>query len=136
MVISMGQDVKPIEHRTLRLSPCPQKPNCVSSLETEKNRYVEPLRYAGSTKEAMSKIGNILKSMKNVRIVSSDDRYIHAEFTTPIFKFVDDVEFLADEGSQAIILKSASRVGTYDFGANRKRINRIRVLFEEQISSD
>ena len=132
MVISMGQDAKSIENRTHRLSPCPRNPNCVSSVETEKIRYVEPLHYIGSTTEAMTILGNLLESMKNVRIVTSDDQYIHAEFTTPIFKFVDDVEFLVDERSQTIQLKSASRVGSYDFGANRKRIDNIRALFEEQ----
>ncbi len=135
MVMSMGQDVKStIENQTRMLSPCPRTPNCVSSVETEKSRYVEPLHYVGSTTEAMTRLGNLLESMKNVRIVSSDDHYIHAEFTSPILKFVDDVEFLADEKSQAIQLKSASRVGSYDFGANRNRINHIRALFEEQSS--
>jgi uncharacterized protein (DUF1499 family) len=41
-------------------------------------------------------------------------------------RFVDDVEFLLDEGKSVIHVRSASRVGHSDLGVNRKRIEAIR----------
>lgn len=71
----------------------------------------------------------MLDSLKSARVVTSDEQYIRAEFVSPMFKFVDDVEFLIDESTQTVHLKSASRMGSYDFGANRKRMNLIRDLY-------
>ncbi|MFK7778444.1 MAG: DUF1499 domain-containing protein, partial [Gimesia sp.] len=52
-----------------------------------------------------------------------------AEFRSLCFRFVDDVEFLIDSGQNMIQVRSASRVGHSDFGANRKRIESIRRLY-------
>jgi len=129
----MGQVAEARQTHADVLSPCPQKPNCVSSVNTEKSRFVAPLQYSGSAKAAQARLLKVLDSLKGAHVVTSDEHYIHAEFMSPIFKFVDDVEFLIDENTQTIQLKSASRVGSYDFGANRKRITKIRDLFEEGI---
>jgi uncharacterized protein (DUF1499 family) len=46
----------------------------------------------------------------------------HAEFTSALFRFVDDVEFLLDDSTRTIHLRSASRIGNSDLGVNRKRV--------------
>ena len=61
------------------------------------------------------------------RVVEVTDRYLHAEFTTPVFRFVDDVEFLL--AADAIHVRSASRLGWSDFGVNRRRVERLRRAF-------
>jgi uncharacterized protein (DUF1499 family) len=43
-----------------------------------------------------------------------------------LFRFVDDVEFLADDAAKVIHVRSASRLGRSDLGVNRKRIELIR----------
>ena len=111
------------------LSPCSKKSNCVSSLDTERRRFVEPLPFSGSAKAAKTGLLKVLASMKGAQVIKTDEHYIHAEFVSPVFKFVDDVEFLIDEVSHTIQLKSSSRVVFYDFGANRKRIKLIREHF-------
>jgi uncharacterized protein (DUF1499 family) len=58
--------------------------------------------------------------------------YIHAEFVSAIFRFVDDVEFLFDDHQKVIQVKSASRVGYYDLGVNRRRIEKIRKQFDQE----
>jgi uncharacterized protein (DUF1499 family) len=73
-------------------------------------------------KEAQERLLNLLKATKRVRIVKSNEGYVHAEFTSRIFRFVDDVEFVLDSESSVLHMRSASRVGYYDFGANRRRI--------------
>jgi apolipoprotein D and lipocalin family protein len=108
------------------LAPCPQSPNCVSSLAEDKRHYIEPLQYEGQNSEARGEILSIIDSMRGARVTKSEERYIHAEFVSFIFKFIDDVEFYFDPTSKLIQVKSASRIGHYDWGVNRRRIEAIR----------
>jgi uncharacterized protein (DUF1499 family) len=59
-------------------------------------------------------------------VVKSEPDYLYAQFTTPVMKFVDDVEFWFDPATQAIQVRSASRLGSKDFGTNRSRVEAIR----------
>jgi len=59
--------------------------------------------------------------------------YIHAEFRSSIFRFIDDVEFSFPTDKNIIHVKSASRKGYYDFGANRRRAERLRVTFDKWV---
>jgi uncharacterized protein (DUF1499 family) len=72
---------------------------------------------------------SVINSMDRSRIVTDKENYIHAEFTSAFFRFVDDVEFYFDEKDKTIQLKSASRVGYSDFGVNRQRIDTIQSRF-------
>ena len=63
--------------------------------------------------------------MPRSRIVTSDQRYLHAEFRSLWLGFVDDVEFLADETQDLLHFRSASRVGYSDLGVNRTRLEEI-----------
>ncbi len=113
-----------------RLAPCPDSPNCVSSLSEDPDHRIEPLRYASSAEVARDLLLRVLHSLPRVRIVMNEPNYVHAEFVSAVFRFVDDVEFKFIEQDKTIQVRSASRVGHYDFGANRRRIEEIRKLFE------
>lgn len=115
------------------LAPCPGSPNCVSSRTDAADRRVEPLRYDGDAARARVRLLEVLSGMERVRIVRSDDDYIHAEFRSAVFGFVDDVEFHFNPPG-AIQVRSASRTGYYDFGMNRARVETIRARFD--MSSD
>ena len=115
------------------LSPCPNSPNCVSSLASDAKHSVAPLQYTGGLNEARELLRLILRSMERMRIVVDEPTYIHAEFTSALVRFVDDVEFLFAEREEVIHVRSASRVGYYDFGANHKRIERIRNLLSGRL---
>lgn len=112
-----------------KLSPCPDSPNCVSSQSSDPSHFVEPLSYVDSRTEAKSRLLKMIESMPRTQIVSNTDNYIHAEFTSLIFRFVDDVEFLFDGENNLIHVRSASRVGFSDLGMNRKRIEAFRQRF-------
>ena len=71
-----------------------------------------------------------VSGMKRARIVAAEERYIHAEFTSALFRFVDDVEFLLDSETKTIHVRSASRVGYSDLGVNRRRVEEIRSRFD------
>ena len=75
----------------------------------------------------------IIQSLPGSKIIQNNDRYIHAEFRSKIFSFVDDVEFLLDNEEQVIHVRSASRVGYGDLGVNRDRVELIREEFMKHV---
>jgi uncharacterized protein (DUF1499 family) len=113
-----------------RLVLCPDSPNCVSSQSGDPRHAIAPLRYEGSAEKARALLIKVVLGMKGSRVVSSAELYHHAEFTSAFFRFVDDVEFLFDDGNKLIHVRSAARVGYYDFGVNRRRIEEIRARFD------
>lgn len=58
--------------------------------------------------------------------MKSEPDYLYAQYTTPLMKYVDDVEFWFDPVKGAVQVRSASRIGQSDLGANRKRIEAVR----------
>jgi uncharacterized protein (DUF1499 family) len=114
-----------------RLRPCPDRPNCVSSQSTDPRHAIRPLSYPGTPADASERLLKLLRSMPRVRVVTATPDYIHAEFTSRVFRFVDDVEFVFDGADKNIQIRSASRLGYSDFGVNRKRVETIREAFEK-----
>lgn len=109
-----------------KLAACPESPNCVSSHMTDETHRIDPLPYAGSGADALARLSAIVRSLPRTTIVTEKPDYLHAECTSRIFRFVDDVEFLADDRAKVIHVRSASRLGSSDLGVNRKRIELIR----------
>ena len=107
------------------LAPCPDSPNCVSTKSTDPDHAMPPLPYEGTREESCKRLILVLRDMKRCTIVVSDPGYIHAEFRSAIFGFVDDVDFIFDDKAHLIQFRSASRTGYYDFGVNRKRMEEI-----------
>ena len=122
MLILVSCAMAKTEYINKRFASCPDKPNCVSSLaEKSSDRYIEPI---DSHDLILEKIVQYIEDHKSWNLVSKDDNYIHATETSSLFKFVDDVEFKVEEGK--LHFRSASRKGYYDFGVNRKRIEKIK----------
>ncbi len=92
---------------------------------------MEPIPFTGSSDEAMQRIKTLVAEMPRTKIVTVADNYLHVEFRSAFFRFVDDVEFLVDSETQIIHFRSASRVGDSDFGVNRDRMEQIRKAFSE-----
>ena len=89
------------------LQPCPAKPNCVSSLEQGKDSYIEPLSYAGDAGEAQRRLLEVIRHHPRTAILREEQDFIHATFTSLIFRFVDDVEFVFDDQRKTIHVRSA-----------------------------
>lgn len=114
-----------------QLAPCPDSPNCVSSQSTDKKHQIEPISFQGTPAETFAALKSAIQSMKRAKIVEEKDDYLHAEFRSAVFGFVDDVEFLLEEETNVIHVRSASRTGYSDFGVNRKRVESIRSKLSE-----
>ena len=76
-------------------------------------------------KEVIQEVGGEVRA--------EEEEYLSATFRSPLFRFFDDVECRIDEVNHTIHLRSASRIGHSDFGANRKRAALISKLFHEKV---
>lgn len=111
------------------LAPCPASPNCVSSQATDAKHHVDPIPYRGDPVAAIRRLQAVIEAMPRTHIVSASDTALRAEFTSRLFRFVDDVDCIVDPPAGAIQIRSASRVGYSDLGANRSRVESIRTAF-------
>ncbi|MCK5747936.1 MAG: DUF1499 domain-containing protein [Oricola sp.] len=107
-----------------KLAPCPSSPNCVSSEEGTDDAH----RVAALSGIAWDRLPDLIQA-EGGRIVERKDDYLAAEFSTKLMGFVDDVEFRKAEDTTHV--RSASRVGRSDFGANRKRVEALRAALGE-----
>lgn len=113
-----------------QLAPCPDTPNCVSSFSTKETQMMDPIKFwSGNGDDTLAVIKQtVLENFEDVKTTSESEDYIHFEFTSSFFRFVDDVEFLLDEESELVHFRSASRVGRSDLGVNRSRMKKITEL--------
>jgi len=118
-----------MQEKSSMLPACPDRPNCVSSLADQASRRVEPFPLKGAVSESLECLAEIIRSMPRTEIISTTGTMLKAEFKTRL-GFVDDVLFMADEDGGVIHVRSASRVGSWDLGVNRKRVERIRQRYE------
>ena len=120
-----------------RLKPPSPKANSVSSqaqLHPQHPRQAQaqiaPLRYAGDGAAALARLQALVEATPGARVVKREADYLYATYTTPVLRFVDDVEFWLDPADRVIHVRSASRLGESDLGANRARIEALRAKFE------
>ncbi|MEO2019002.1 MAG: DUF1499 domain-containing protein [Fuerstiella sp.] len=113
-----------------RLVDLPSTPNCVSTYATDKLHSIQPLMFDSDPVEALSKISELVHSMPRTTLVETKSDYLHIEFRSRFFRFVDDVEFCMDAQAKQIHFRSAARTGHSDLGVNRARMERIRKLFQ------
>jgi uncharacterized protein (DUF1499 family) len=113
------------------LAPCPKSPNCVSSRSEDEEHRVKPFAFANLPEIAWSRLKEVVQAQPRAEIVQENGSYLHAEFRSRWFRFVDDVEFYLDTDQKVIHLRSASRIGYSDLGANRKRVEALRAAFAD-----
>lgn len=87
---------------------------------------IAPLALNGDGPATLAKIKAIVQATSGAAVVKSEPDYLYAQYTTPLMKYVDDVEFWFDPVKGAVQVRSASRIGQSDLGANRKRIEAVR----------
>jgi len=111
-----------------RLAPCKPTPNCVSSQADpgDATHYIAPIATRNDLAGTFAKLKRVVGATERVNIVRDERDYLYAEFRSRVFGFVDDVEFWVDPRAGVIQVRSASRLGSSDLGANRARIERIR----------
>ena len=111
-----------------KLQACPETPNCASSYEG-----LLPYTYSGDTGAARSALVDVLQDWPRTTIVREDTDYLHVEFRSRVFNFIDDGEFYFPEEGSVIHYRSAARTGHSDLGANEQRMAAIGEALTESL---
>jgi len=114
-----------------RLRPCPKSPNCVSSESDSASSRAEPLTFEGPPEKAWGDLKETIRELGG-KIQEEHDGYLWTTFTTRLFRFVDDVEFRMVSSDGIIHMRSGSRVGYSDLGVNRRRVEKLRAIFNQK----
>lgn len=114
-----------------QLAPCPDRPNCVSTEAEDGSQRMEPIPFDGSTEFVTARLSQVVGQMRGGEVTRREPGYLHAEFTSTVFRFVDDVDLVVDDDAGVIRFRSASRTGHWDLGANRRRMKQLRRRFLE-----
>lgn len=120
------------EMKMERFAPPSEKPNNVTT-EVSKSapQYIEPIPFSQDPEKTKALLKEKVEKLPRVTLITDDGDYLHFEFRSFLFRFVDDVEFRVDSNSKTIRMRSASRVGYGDMGVNRKRLEEIRTILKE-----
>ena len=118
------------------LKDCPDRPNCVCTQATRPTQQMPAIPFTGSACALIERLTALVSNWPRTRIVSHRSNYLHVAMRTPLFRFVDDVEFFADQNAQLLHFRSASRIGYSDLGVNRRRMAKIRSEIIEMLSTE
>jgi uncharacterized protein (DUF1499 family) len=120
----------------MELEPCPKTPNCVTTEAPADDRVhaMPAIPFTIPPQAVVHAIMDAIAEQKRARVVSRDTLYVHAEFRSRVFRFVDDVEFLVDPAGHLVHFRSASRVGRSDFGVNRKRMEELSRILHARLA--
>lgn len=91
-------------------------------MEKQSEKSVKPLIYETNRNDARIVIKQILVEPGNTIIKEESDDYIWVESRSKLLEFVDDLEVYFPEDEKVVHIRSASRLGYYDFGVNKKRV--------------
>jgi uncharacterized protein (DUF1499 family) len=74
-----------------RLAECPSTPNCVSTTATLESQRMDPIPFDTSADDARTHLREILATLPRTKVITDEPGYLHAECSTRLFRFVDDV---------------------------------------------
>lgn len=107
------------------LRDCPASPNCVCTQASRSEQRMPAIAFTGTAAAAIEIIAEDIAHWPCTQIVSHKSNYLHLTVRTKLFRFVDDVEFWADDETHLLHFRSASRLGYSDLGVNRRRMKKL-----------
>ncbi len=105
------------------LPPCGPLPNCVNSEYREGASAIDPIIASPAQWQALK---TWLATQPDWTITSANGDFLQAVAKTPMMRFRDDVQLRFDADAGVIQVRSSSRLGISDMGANRARVERLR----------
>ena len=94
-----------------QLSPCLSSAHCAS------RTCIQP-----DPKVSFEILADAAADLPRSIVVERTDGYLHAEVSSVLFGFVDDLELLLLQDSQVVQARSISRLGDSDLGVNTRRL--------------
>ena len=86
---------------------------------------VRPFQASGDPAARLRGLRRIVAAMPRTEVIEATDEYLHAVCRT-LLGFRDDIEFRFSVADGVVHVQSASRFGLFDFGVNRRRVERVR----------
>lgn len=114
-----------------QLPSCPSSPNCVSSQATDADHFIAPFKITGNVEDTWTALKKALLNQSRTVITNETGDTLHAQATSLVFRFVDDIDAILDTEARLIHIRSASRTGHGDFGVNRKRVEMLRSQLQQ-----
>ena len=111
------------------LPACGVLPNCVTSEPNGGGEAVGPLQ---ATARQWQQLKQWIASQQDWTITTDTGNFLQAVVKTPLMRFRDDVQLRFMQDAGVIQVRSSSRLGISDMGANRKRVEMLR----SQLQSD
>lgn len=102
------------------LEPCPDRPSCVSSQAQPGRHAIAPFRLASAERWA-DLVAQVAAKAHDSQIEAEAAHFV---FQTRLLRFKDDVHLVRD--GELVHIRSCSRVGHWDLGANRRRMEGLR----------
>lgn len=129
MGLLSGKRPRTLGARGGRFAACPATPNCVSSQASraDTTHYISPIAFSGTPEEAWRTLAEAVRELPRAVVVNMENDYLHAELSSRVFGFVDDLECVLDPPSRLIHVRCAARLGSSDFGVNRKHVELLRM---------
>ncbi len=124
--------INPVNSASKKILPlCRDSPNCVSSQAQDAKHFIEPFKISDDRDKAWQALKEAINNQNRMVITHETADTLHAEATSLIFQFVDDINVIIDTDTNVIHIRSASRTGHSDFGVNRKRVEALRLQLQK-----
>jgi uncharacterized protein (DUF1499 family) len=104
----------------------------VSSDAPDSAHSIAPFQLSVPAGDAWRVLRATLENSPRTKIVTASEDYLHAECSSAVFGFVDDLELHLRSPQNTIAVRSASRLGYGDFGVNRKRVEALRQQLQKK----
>jgi len=106
-----------------QLPACGSLPNCVN---TQSGSGVQASKPLVANADQWQKLKSWIARQEGWEILVDDAYFVQAVVKTPVMGFRDDVQLLFLPDSQLVHVRSSSRLGLSDLGANARRIETLR----------
>jgi len=83
---------------------------------------MDPLPYGQGRAQSHEIIKMVMGQLPRAELVEETEDTLRYVVSTKVMRFKDDVEFRFNDEARQIEFRSAARLGHYDFGVNRKRM--------------
>jgi uncharacterized protein (DUF1499 family) len=114
-----------------RLAACPSSPNCVSSDAEDSRHGIPPFELTVPSDAGWRAVLTAVAELPRTVVISQTEDYLHAECGSALLGFVDDLELQLRPDHGVVAVRSASRLGYSDMGANRNRVEDLRTALRE-----
>lgn len=112
--------------RPINPESCPESPNCVSAEAEDYRHKIDGFRLKGDFGKNWLEIRRVVGALPESTIDKADEIYLRATFRSRVFRFADIFECFLNPSTGMVSIRSAAQSGYWDFGVNRRRVERLR----------